>query len=78
MLKVGIKDRIRSFRNVLSSIQLSFLESVMLDTILQAFVCGIAEEEVRHRMLQYMMSPDQLLSRIYITAEKARRAKLEL
>jgi hypothetical protein len=61
MSRVGAKDKHRPTRGATPTptlASLSSLESAMLDTILRAFIRGIADEEVKHAVLRHMVSPD--------------------
>jgi hypothetical protein len=73
MQRVGAKDRPTANAGVLS-----LLESAMLDTILRAFIKGIADEDVRRDSTKMLASSERSLRGVYALAEESRRTKLEL
>ncbi|MCJ1423137.1 hypothetical protein MMC29_001018 [Sticta canariensis] len=74
MYRVGARGRQGSVGNT----ALSSLESAMLDTILRAFIRGLASSETRREATTGMTSTDRSLKGMYQLAKEARRTSIEI
>ena len=74
MQRVGLKDR-----QVATPLPtLTSVESAMLDTVMRAFIRGLANPEIRMEATRAMASGDRSLRMIYNLAEEARRTNIEI
>ena len=74
MQRVGLKDR-----QVTATLPtLTPVESAMLDTVMRAFIRGLANPEIRKEATRAMASGDRSLRMIYNLAEEARRTGIEI
>lgn len=70
--RVGLRDR--SAPAVLPTITtLTSVESIMLDTVLRAFIRGLRDSKIRVKATRGMASQDRSLRSIYQIAEEAHR-----
>ena len=57
---------------------LSMLEEAMLESVMKAFLRGLADPDVRREATRAVAAPDRLLRGAYTLAEEARRIKAEI
>lgn len=75
MQRVGARDRPQLGE---SSNELSMLEQAMLESIMKAFLRGLADPDVRREATTGLASPDRSLRGVFTLAEEARRTKSEI
>ena len=76
MQRVGARDRPTQISE--SSPMLSMLEEAMLESVMKAFLRGLANLDIRHEATRAVAGPDRSLRGAYTLAEEARRTKAEI
>ena len=76
MQRVGARDRPTQVSE--SSPMLSMLEEAMLESVMKAFLRGLADPDVRREATRAVAAPDRSLRGAYTLAEEARRTKAEI
>ena len=76
MQRVGARDRPTQISE--SSPMLSMLEEAILESVIKAFLRGLADPDVRREATRAVAAPDRSLRGAYTLAEEARRTKAEI
>lgn len=78
IIRAGVKDRSRPGSLDTAALLLTTLKSTILDTIIKAFIRGIMDEDIKILILKGLVSAERSLLTVFIVAEEAARAKIEL
>ena len=76
MQRVGARDRPTQISEC--SLMLSMLEEAILESVMKAFLRGLADPDVRRDATRAVAAPDRSLRGDYTLAEEARRIKAEI